>query len=317
MTTPSSMLYEHCGLRVRSELDLHLPIATGEGWDVDIRWGEPVDGTNDHPGGELIAWLGESDDEWWYRATSTASGHVIRFRDKGDFVVSDDLSTVEVRPDASGNPEFLPVLAAGTAMAFVLTLRGNTVLHASAVAIEGRALAFVGPSGIGKTTLAAVMCLDGATLVTDDVLVVADGPSLTVVGGATELRLREAAAPLADVRRDAPRRVTADERTALTLTACSPEPLALAALVVPSPSRTTSDVSVERLAPSTALSVLLASPRVHGWRLPDVLSRDFTMQGEVANRVPIYAATIPWGPPFDASIAPSLRELALDAPTTR
>lgn len=310
MSRPATT-YEHCGVRVRSELDLHLPAACDDAdVDVEVRWGaEVAGGTHDHPDGELVAWLGESDDEWWYRATSTPAGYVLRVRDRGDFVVSSDLSCVEVRPDPAADPAFLPVLAAGTVMAFVLTLRGHTVLHASAVAVDGRALAFVGPSGIGKTTVAALLCLDGASLVTDDVLVVDTAEPITVAGGATELRLREAAAPLADLQRDAPRRVTADQRTALALTAAPPDPLPLGAIVVPSPSRTISEIEIERLDPTTALSLLLASPRVHGWTVPDVLRRDFTRLGDLVECVGVHVARIPWGPPFDPAAAAALRAL--------
>jgi hypothetical protein len=324
VNTAGPAVYEYCGLRIRSTLALHLPTVSADEWDVDVRSGDDVDGgASAEPPGELVAWFGESERDWWYRATSTPAGFLIRFRNRGDFVVSRDLSTVEVRCDPSGDPAFLPVLAAGTVTAFLLTLRGRTVLHASAVAIDGRALAFVGPSGIGKSTLAAMMCLEGAALVTDDVLAVEAGPPVTAVGGSTELRLRNAAAPLADLRREAPRRMTADDRTAVALMASPPGPLPLAAIVVPVPSRTTSVVDVVRLEPSRALAALLASPRIHGWRLAEVLSRDFTTQCELANRTPVYAATIPWGPPFDPSIVRSLSALGVqngqptDAATAR
>jgi hypothetical protein len=51
-------------------------------------------------------------------------------------------------------------------------LRGMDVLHASAVALAGRAVAFLGASGAGKTTLAGRIVARGARLVTDDVLAV-------------------------------------------------------------------------------------------------------------------------------------------------
>lgn len=49
-------------------------------------------------------------------------------------------------------------------------LQGLEVLHASAVAVDGRVLAFTGGSGAGKTSTALHTVRRGGTLVTDDVL---------------------------------------------------------------------------------------------------------------------------------------------------
>ncbi len=125
-----------------------------------------------------------------------------------------------------------------------------------------------------------------------------------------ELRLRPAAAGIADSQPDAAVRTTADERSALACTAAPPGPLPLAAIVVPAPSRTASDVAIQRVPPSDALVGLLSFPRVHGWRSPDVLSRDFATLSRLVNLVPVYAVTIPWGPPFDPSVARCLSKLA-------
>ena len=129
----------------------------------------------------------------------------------------------------------LPVLMSGTVTSFLLTLRGSTVLHASGVERTRRALAFVGPSGQGKTTLATLVALQGARLLTDDVLTVDAGPPVTCLGGATELRLREAAASLADTAPDGAARRTADDRVALMLERAPAVPYPLAAIVVPNP----------------------------------------------------------------------------------
>jgi hypothetical protein len=303
-------IYEQCGLRIRSEVELHLPVVDGGTPDVDITIGDDLDDARSEPAGEPVASLDAPEDAWWYRATETDRGFVLRFRDRGEFVISHSLDRIEVRRGPGCDLAVLSVLAAGTVMAFLLTLRGHTVLHASAVDVAGRALAFVGPSGRGKSTLAALLCLEGATLVTDDVLVVEPGPPVTAVGGAAELRLRPAAAPLAELRQDAPRRVTADERTALALEPSPHRRVALGAIVIPTPSRTSNEIEVERLSPSTALFAIVSTPRIHGWRRPDVLSRDFSTTTEVANCVPAYEVTVPWGPPFDPKVARVLSELA-------
>jgi hypothetical protein len=288
---------------------MHLPIAPGDGWDVDVVWGSDIHDSSAPPSGEVIASAGSGEDSW-YTATSTGSEYLLRFRDCGEFRVSADLSEVQVRRDPSGRGELLPILLAGTLSAFLLTLRGETVLHASAVAIDEAALAFVGQSGRGKSTLAALLCVDGAQLVTDDVLTVDPGPPVTCVGGASELRLRTAAAAIAHSRPGAVIRDTADERLALAVDAAPLAPLPLRAIVVPAPSRSATDVEVRRLPPSTAVFWLLAFPRVHGWALPEVISRDFTTLSHIVNQVPVYDVTIPWGPPFSPTVARSLSALA-------
>jgi hypothetical protein len=56
------------------------------------------------------------------------------------------------------------------ALPLAATLHGLELFHASAVAFDGRAIAFVAPSGTGKTSLALALVARGAALITDDVL---------------------------------------------------------------------------------------------------------------------------------------------------
>jgi hypothetical protein len=60
----------------------------------------------------------------------------------------------------------------GQALPLAAVLQGVEVLHASAVVLDGRAIAFVGASHAGKTTLAMALVRAGAALLCDDVLAV-------------------------------------------------------------------------------------------------------------------------------------------------
>lgn len=297
-------VYLQCGLRMRSEIEIALPPTSGDGFDVDVRWGPDVEPSAELPPGEVIASYGEGEMAW-YTVIQTDAGYLVRFRVCGEFAISADLSEIEVRRYPEGRHEILPILLAGTVSAIYLTLLGNTVLHASAVSIDGRSIAFVGQSGRGKSTVAALMCINGARLVTDDVLVVDAGPPATCIGGAPELRLREKAAEIAGTNT----RLTEDERFAFAPEPASPEPLPLSAIVIPGPSHDVAAVETELMSPSDALFALLAFPRVHHWRKADVLSREFTTLSGLVNAVPVYRATIPWGPPFSPDIAPALATL--------
>ncbi|HUP18689.1 MAG TPA: hypothetical protein VM778_01915, partial [Gemmatimonadota bacterium] len=59
----------------------------------------------------------------------------------------------------------------GPVLGFVLRRRGVTGLHASAVAVDGRAVAMVGPAGAGKSTTAAAFARLGFPVLSDDFVV--------------------------------------------------------------------------------------------------------------------------------------------------
>jgi hypothetical protein len=59
----------------------------------------------------------------------------------------------------------------GPVIAFTLRLRGVTCLHASCVAVDGRAIALLGRPGAGKSTTAAAFAQLGYSVLSDDVAV--------------------------------------------------------------------------------------------------------------------------------------------------
>jgi hypothetical protein len=94
------------------------------------------------------------------------------------------------------DPGELRTLLAGRLMGFLLRQRGYLALHASAVAIDGQGVLFVGDSGSGKSTTAAAFHSRGHDLLADDVAavrIVKEGvkEGVEVQAACTGLRLRE------------------------------------------------------------------------------------------------------------------------------
>src|SRR5215469_13092785 len=78
----------------------------------------------------------------------------------------------------------------GPVLGFVLRLRGVTCLHASAVSVDGRAIALVGSPGAGKSTIAAALAQCGFSVIADDVVaLVADGKNFQAQPGYPRLNL--------------------------------------------------------------------------------------------------------------------------------
>jgi len=125
------------------------------------------------------AWPGRSPRE--IRKQEGGRGYTIDFADAARFEVSAEGDRVCCRPAAGISDAALRHLLLDHVLPRVLCLRGLLVFHASALrAPDGRAVAFLGASGTGKSTLAASLVAAGWRLVGDDALVIEggqDGPT--------------------------------------------------------------------------------------------------------------------------------------------
>src|SRR5260370_682608 len=81
-------------------------------------------------------------------------------------------SEVSVHLYESPDRPLLQAYLLGPALAVLLHQRGFLVLHASVLARNARALAILGDSGDGKSTLALLLCNSGWRLVADDQAVI-------------------------------------------------------------------------------------------------------------------------------------------------
>ena len=81
---------------------------------------------------------------------------------------------IVVRSAASREQDEVAHFVADDVLPRIASLAGRT-LHAAALAVDGRAFVLLGPSGVGKSTLAARLALEGALLLGDDYAHISDG----------------------------------------------------------------------------------------------------------------------------------------------
>ena len=212
----------------------------------------------------------------------------------------------------------IPTLLGSGVLSHALTAEGRLVLHAAAVEVGGRGLAIMGASCAGKSTVAALMCAGGAALVTDDALRVdpIDGGAVCFPGNRT-LRLRPTAASLGEEIGGAELSESADGRTTVAPPEAADTPLELAAVLIPSPSREATELEVVRLGARDGLVELISNPRLAAWQVSWPVVRHFDLTTRIAESVPVFRATVPWGPPFEPGLAGELLAAAgLDSPAS-
>jgi hypothetical protein len=295
-------LYHVYGCTIASDLDLHLPEGDGSlrpevtlsqcSDAIDVDWeAKPAD---------LLAHVRDEIRGTGFVAARTPKGYRLRFEGLCDFDVSCDLAEVTWKVVPGAEVGWVSVLAAGALLAFRLIMAGHLVLHASAVHARGRSLAFVGASGMGKSTMATLMCAGGATMLTDDIARIdLDGARAMLSPGAVESRLRPAAMPLKELFSvPGAMRATSDGRSAMSLPGWTNGPVALDAVVVPLPSREQAELTLTSVNPAHALILLSNFPRLPGWVDTAVLTNQFHQLADLVERVPVYTAVVPWGPPF-------------------
>ena len=301
-----SSLHRLCDLhelRLLSEIPLGQPAQDGP-HDLVVSWSR-----EDVPS-EAAELRVLADASWdggrGYRHVETAVGFRLRFPEVCDVLVAPDRRSLTVRLAPGADPAMIPILLEGNVLAVLLLLAGECVLHASAVRVGSRAVAFAGGSGAGKSTLAALCCAAGADFLADDLLRVEwDEGAFHCLNGGREVRLRSQAASLAALFPDRPTRPTVDGRLAICLSGSSGPPARLAAVVIPVPTRSTGS-PFTRLTPLDAWTALMRAPRVLGLRDPDLFRTEFETCSRLAQTIPVYRAEISTGPPYEPSLGADL-----------
>jgi hypothetical protein len=176
--------YSAYGLRIQSEVAL-----------PELAAADPGDGPPD-----VTLGLGNVDQ---FLASLDADTEVnsLEVDSLGRFVVADGRQViVELCSPEVSQTKYFRRTVENQVLALLLLQRGLLVLHASAVAVGGRAVVFIGPRGAGKSTTAAAFHTQGYPVLADDIVGVrVDEEPPTVVPGVPQLRLGAEAVTALDI----------------------------------------------------------------------------------------------------------------------
>lgn len=189
-------------------------------------------------------------------------------------------------------------LLLGPVLGRLVRLRGIPCLHASAVAVNGRALACVGSKAAGKSTTAAGLALGGCAVLSDDLAVLAeDATACAVQPGYRRLRLWNPAIEAFYGARDGlPRVLSSHGKRYLDLEAegsgsswrFQADPLPLAAVYVLGPRRSTAATPfIKPLTRAQALLTLTAFRYAPHMLSREKRAREFDFFARLVRRVPV------------------------------
>jgi hypothetical protein len=94
---------------------------------------------------------------------------VLAYSDGTRFVVNEAANRIWGAAGESQTIEDLSTYFLGPVMGYVLRRRGVTALHASALCVDGKAVALTGAAGAGKSTTAAALALRGLPVLCEDI----------------------------------------------------------------------------------------------------------------------------------------------------
>lgn len=106
----------------------------------------------------------------WTLFYRTGLDYLLRFPDLADFEVSADGLEVRCWPAPGISEGSVDHLYLNQVLPLALSKQGKLVFHASAIETDAGAIAFMGESGRGKSTLAASFATAGFRFLTDDAL---------------------------------------------------------------------------------------------------------------------------------------------------
>lgn len=229
--------------------------------------------------------------------TTIANGKFFYFRyDAGvEFICDKQATTVWGKWDASLNLNDIVGYLLGPIMGFCLRLREVTCLHASGVVVEDKALALVGASGVGKSTLAAAFAAEGHSILTDDVMpLVFKDDILHAVAGYPHIRLYpNSYKNLEGIPNELPELMSNWDKCYLDLTTTSYQfqhgsvPLKVIYILDWSTDDTSEDIYINSVTPSAAVSLLAANTYRNELLSSEMKSNEFIFLGRLASLIPL------------------------------
>ena len=169
--TKSARAYHLYGLRVRSEWPLPYPQVHGPCL-AEVGF---VRGASSRFSSAIKEARTAANHQAGLRCVRLADGQTyLQWSARGEFLVSADGRLIAARPLRRSSSEAFHTYLLGQALSFALIKQGFDPLDATVVAIDGVAVAFLGESGYGKSTLAAAFVRAGHRVLTDDLLVLSE-----------------------------------------------------------------------------------------------------------------------------------------------
>jgi len=113
-----------------------------------------------------------SADDWFHCARTDDGSLYLRWTRLSEFLISPDGRRISCHPFAGTSPETLGAYLVPQALSCALVQQGIEPLHATVAVVNGKAIAFLGDCGSGKSSLGAAFLNAGHRLLTDDLLVI-------------------------------------------------------------------------------------------------------------------------------------------------
>jgi len=234
-----------------------------------------------------------ADDTVWTEFYRLESGYLLRFPGLADFEVSLDGRAVLAFPAGETDPATVEHLYLNQLYPLALSRQGRPAFHASVVSVPGGCVAFLGRSGMGKSTLAASFALADSAFLTDDALIVDDsGGRFVAMPSHGSLRLWDDSVE-ALVRPEAARggRISYSDKARIlaceSLPFCNvPSPL-LAAYVLQGTEP--AEVSIQPLQGAERQMAWIRNSFLLDITDRDLLARHFEWTHRIAGKVPTFA----------------------------
>jgi len=154
------------GVRLRTPWPIAGVPVCGREWDVEFVAGQRslFD--------QAAQYIPDDQKTWWAQYAALPDGSAYRrWRDLFEFLVTADARRIYAGAVTGVEDEAMLAYLLVDALSFSMVRLGWEPLHATAVLTDHGVAAFLGNSGDGKSTLAALLLRHGCTLVTDDMLV--------------------------------------------------------------------------------------------------------------------------------------------------